>query len=258
MRRFLPGCIESELFGHEKGAFTGAIARKIGRLELAHEGTLFLDEIGEMPLDLQPKLLRALQEREIERLGGTRPIQVNVRLIAATNRDLAKMVAEKEFRSDLFYRLKVFPVFSPPLRERAGDIPILVRHFVDAHSRRMGKNDRDHSRRRRWMRWCSWQWPGNIRELENFLERAVILTRGSVLYVPLAEMEDVELEDETSRKSPAIPRCRRRNATIFCARCARPRGMIGGPGGAAAKLGLKRTTLNSKIKKLGIERGDYM
>ncbi|MGA9671370.1 MAG: sigma 54-interacting transcriptional regulator, partial [Terracidiphilus sp.] len=133
------GLIESELFGHEKGAFTGAIARKIGRLELAHEGTLFLDEIGEMPLDLQPKLLRALQEREIERLGGTRPIQVNVRLIAATNRDLAKMVSEKEFRSDLYYRLKVFPVFSPPLRERAADIPILVRHFVSTHSRRMGK-----------------------------------------------------------------------------------------------------------------------
>ena len=133
------GLIESELFGHEKGAFTGAIARKMGRLELAHEGTLFLDEIGELPLDLQPKLLRRLQEREIERLGGNRPIRVNMRLIAATNRDLAQMVADKEFRSDLYYRLKVFPIFAPPLRERASDIPVLVRHFVSSHSRRMGK-----------------------------------------------------------------------------------------------------------------------
>jgi len=171
------GLIESELFGHEKGAFTGAINRKIGRLELAHEGTLFLDEIGELPLDLQPKLLRALQEREIERLGGTRPIQVDIRLIAATNRDLAKMVAEKTFRADLYYRLKVFPVFAPPLRERAEDIPILVRHFVSKHSRRMGKaiesipaGTMD--------TFVRWDWPGNIRELENFLERAVILTRG--------------------------------------------------------------------------------
>src|ERR1035437_7101696 len=133
------GLLESELFGHEKGAFTGAIARKMGRLELAHEGTLFLDEVGDLPLDLQPKLLRALQEREIERLGGTKPIKVNVRLIAATNRDLAKMVAEKQFRADLFYRLKVFPIFAPSLRDRVSDIPVLVPHFVTIHSRRMGK-----------------------------------------------------------------------------------------------------------------------
>ncbi len=146
------GLLESELFGHEKGAFTGAIARKIGRVELAHEGTLFLDEVGEMPLDLQPKLLRALQEREIERLGGTRPIPVNVRLIAATNRDLAKMVAEKEFRSDLFYRLKVFPVFAPPLRDRAGDIPILVRHFVIAPQPAAWARPSKPFRRRPWMR----------------------------------------------------------------------------------------------------------
>ncbi len=171
------GLLESELFGHEKGAFTGAIARKIGRVELAHEGTLFLDEVGEMPLDLQPKLLRALQEREIERLGGTRSIPVNVRLIAATNRDLAKMVAEKQFRSDLFYRLKVFPVFAPPLRERAADIPILVRHFVSRHARRMGKTI-ETIPPEAMDALVAWKWPGNIRELENFLERAVILSRG--------------------------------------------------------------------------------
>src|SRR5580704_15171569 len=187
------GLLESELFGHEKGAFTGAIARKMGRLELAHEGTLFLDEVGEMPIDLQPKLLRALQEREIERLGGTRPIKVNVRLIAASNRDLAKMVEEKQFRADLYYRLKVFPIDAPPLRERISDIPILVRHFVSIHSRRIGKTTETipeatmEALKR-------WRWPGNIRELENFLERAVILTRGSVLYVPLAELEAGELE----------------------------------------------------------------
>jgi PAS domain S-box-containing protein len=249
------GLLESELFGHEKGAFTGAIARKVGRLELAHEGTLFLDEVGELPLDLQPKLLRALQEREIERVGGTRPIPINVRLIAATNRDLAKMVAEKQFRSDLFYRLKVFPVFAPPLRERVADIPILVRHFVSRHARRMGK--------------CietippeamealtRWKWPGNIRELENFLERAVILSRGPVLYVPLAEIEDIEEEEvDEAAANPTLLAAERE--TILRA-LREAKGVIGGPGGAAERLGLKRTTLNSKIKKLGIERGDYM
>jgi transcriptional regulator with GAF, ATPase, and Fis domain len=250
------GLIESELFGHEKGAFTGAIARKIGRLELAHEGTLFLDEIGELPLDLQPKLLRALQEREIERLGGTRPIQVNVRLIAATNRDLAKMVMEKTFRSDLFYRLKVFPVFSPPLRERLSDIPILVRHFVSAHSRRMGKliesipNETMQALIR-------WPWPGNIRELENFLERAVILTRGPVLYVPLAELETAgqENESDAESESPTLQSAEREHILRALREA---KGQIGGDDGAAAKLGLKRTTLNSKIKKLGIERSEYI
>ncbi|MGD0736197.1 MAG: sigma 54-interacting transcriptional regulator [Terracidiphilus sp.] len=250
------GLIESELFGHEKGAFTGAIARKIGRLELAHEGTLFLDEIGEMPLDLQPKLLRALQEREIERLGGTRPIQVNVRLIAATNRDLAKMVAEKTFRSDLFYRLKVFPVFSPPLRERTSDIPILVRHFVAAHSRRMGKvieSIPDETMQAL----IRWQWPGNIRELENFLERAVILTNGPVLYVPLAELETEEQENGggAESESPTLQAAEREHILKALREA---KGQIGGDDGAAAKLGLKRTTLNSKIKKLGIERSDYI
>ncbi len=249
------GLLESELFGHEKGAFTGAIARKMGRLELANEGTLFLDEVGEMPLDLQPKLLRALQEREIERLGSTRAIAVNIRLIAATNRDLAKMVAEKEFRSDLFYRLKVFPIFSPPLRERASDIPVLVRHFVSTHSRRMGKtietipNETMNALVR-------WPWPGNIRELENFLERAVILTRGTVLHVPLAELETAaKAEEKALEESPTLETAEREHILRVLREA---QGQIGGDDGAAARLGLKRTTLNSKMKKLGIERSDYM
>ncbi|MGA2218832.1 MAG: sigma 54-interacting transcriptional regulator [Terracidiphilus sp.] len=249
------GLIESELFGHEKGAFTGAIGRKIGRLELAHEGTLFLDEIGEMPLELQPKLLRALQEREIERLGGSRPIPVNIRLIAATNRDLAKMVAEKEFRSDLYYRLKVFPVFSPPLRERASDIPVLVRHFVATHSRRMGKSI-ETIPEETMQALVEWHWPGNIRELENFLERAVILTRGPVLYVPLAELETRSDEDEDEAPQSPTHQAAEREHILKALRAAK--GQIGGPDGAAARLALKRTTLNSKIKKLGIERSDYI
>jgi formate hydrogenlyase transcriptional activator len=251
------GLLESELFGHEKGAFTGAIARKLGRLELANDGTLFLDEVGEMPLDLQPKLLRALQEREFERLGGTRPISVNVRLIAATNRDLGKMVAEKQFRADLFYRLKVFPIFSPPLRDRVSDIPVLVRHFVATHSRRMGKNiekipDEAMDALKRW------KWPGNIRELENLLERAVILTRGPILYVPLAELESAEEEEEQGEEAeienPSL-RAAEREHILRVLREAK--GQIGGPEGAAARMGVKRTTLNSKLKKLGIERSDY-
>jgi formate hydrogenlyase transcriptional activator len=248
------GLLESELFGHEKGAFTGAIARKMGRLELAHEGTLFLDEVGEMPLELQPKLLRALQEREIERLGGTRPIQVNVRLIAATNRDLTKMVAEKQFRSDLYYRLKVFPISAPPLRDRASDIPVLVRHFVANHSRRMGKAissipDETMEALKHW------SWPGNIRELENFLERAIILTRGSSLYVPLAELETEEEYEAADTESPTL-RAAERDHILRVLR--ETRGQIGGEDGAAARLGLKRTTLNSKLKKLRIERSDYI
>ncbi len=247
------GLLESELFGHEKGAFTGAIARKMGRLELAHEGTLFLDEIGEMPLDLQPKLLRALQEREFERLGGNRPISVNVRLIAATNRDLAKMVAEKQFRSDLFYRLKVFPIFAPPLRERASDIPVLVRHFVATHSRRMGKVI-DSIPEETMRALTKWSWPGNIRELENLLERAVILTRGSVLYVPLTELQIAE-EEASELENPTLHAAEREHILRALREA---KGQIGGTDGAAERLGLKRTTLNSKIKKLGIERSDYM
>jgi formate hydrogenlyase transcriptional activator len=254
------GLLESELFGHEKGAFTGAIARKLGRVELANEGTLFLDEIGEMPLDLQPKLLRALQEREFERLGGTRPIQVNVRLIAATNRDLSKMVAERQFRADLYYRLKVFPIFSPPLRDRAGDIPVLVRHFVATHARRMGKNIQSIPEEAM-EALQRWKWPGNIRELENMLERAVILTRGTALYVPLAELEAIDEEDEAAdqaeaaeAENPNLRTAEREHILRVLREC---KGQIGGPEGAAARLGLKRTTLNSKLKKLGIERSEY-
>jgi len=248
------GLLESELFGHEKGAFTGAIARKMGRLELAHEGTLFLDEVGDLPLDLQPKLLRALQEREIERLGGTKPIKINVRLIAASNRDLAKMVEEKQFRADLYYRLKVFPIEAPPLRERISDIPILVRHFVSLHSRRMGKTietipEATMEALKRW------RWPGNIRELENFLERAVILTRGSALYIPVTELEiDAEVTGPFIENS--THEAAERDHILRTLRDAK--GMISGDNGAAARLGLKRTTLNSKMKKLGIERSDYI
>ncbi|MBS1806068.1 MAG: sigma 54-interacting transcriptional regulator [Acidobacteria bacterium] len=250
------GLLESELFGHEKGAFTGAIARKMGRVELAHEGTLFLDEVGELPFDLQPKLLRALQEREIERLGGNRPIPVNVRLIAATNRDLGEMVAAKQFRSDLYYRLKVFPIFSPPLRDRVGDIPVLVRHFVSSHSRRMGKNITSIPEQTM-QALCRWPWPGNIRELENFLERSVILTRGSDLYVPLVELETkiAEEEEELERTHPTLQAAEREHVLRVLRET---KGQIGGADGAAARLGLKRTTLNSKLKKLGIERPDYM
>ena len=248
------GLLESELFGHEKGAFTGAIARKMGRLELAHEGTLFLDEVGEMPLELQPKLLRALQEREIERVGGTRAIQVDVRLIAATNRDLAQMVAEKQFRSDLFYPLKVFPVFAPPLRERAGDIPVLARHFVATHSRRMGKTI-ESIPAETMKALTRWPWPGNIRELENFIERAVILTRGPELYVPLAELETAAAAEIDLPESATLHEAEREHVLRVLRES---KGQIGGDDGAAARLGLKRTTLNSKLKKLGIERSDYI
>jgi len=223
-------------------------------LELANEGTLFLDEIGELPLELQPKLLRALQEREIERLGGNRSIPINVRLIAATNRDLAAMVAQNTFRSDLYYRLKVFPIFSPPLRERGEDIPILVRHFVDTHSRRMGKTIESIPEETMQALVC-WPWPGNIRELENFLERAVILTRGPVLYVPLAELKTNEGRGNEVAESHALHIAEREHILRVLRETG---GQIGGPDGAAERLGLKRTTLNSKLKKLGIERSDYI
>jgi len=243
------GLLESELFGHEKGAFTGAIAQKIGRLELAHQGTLFLDEVGDVPLEIQPKLLRALQEKEFERLGSNRTIPVDVRLIAATNRDLERMVADRQFRSDLYYRLKVFPVTVPPLRERRGDIPILVQHFVQKHARRMGKQietvpDEVMNVLTRW------HWPGNVRELENFIERAVILTQGSVLRAPLAELESAGEPESV----PTTLESAEREHILHILR--ETKGVIAGPNGAADRLGLKRTTLNSKMRKLGISRND--
>jgi formate hydrogenlyase transcriptional activator len=246
------GLLESELFGHEKGAFTGAIAQKIGRLELADGGTLFLDEVGDIPLELQPKLLRAIQEREFERLGSTRTIKVNVRFIAATNRDLATMVAEKQFRSDLYYRLRVFPIAIPPLRARSGDIPRLVRYFVAKYAARMDRQI-ETIPTETMQALERWSWPGNVRELENLMERAVILTRGPVLQVPLGELQSLEvLEPENGDMSLYDAE---RSYIVKALRDAK--GQISGMDGAAARLGLKRTTLQSKIKKLGIERREY-
>lgn len=246
------GLLESELFGHEKGAFTGAIAQKIGRLELAHQGTFFLDEVGDLPLELQPKILRALQEKEFERVGGTRTIPVNVRLLAATNRDLTKMVNAGQFRNDLYYRLRVFPVTIPPLRERPDDIPLLVRYFLSSHSKRMGK--RIETIPTETMRTLvKWRWPGNVRELENFIERSVILSQGSVLRAPLAELEAIEESDSPTDSN--LEAAEREHVLRVLREC---KGMIGGASGAAERLGLKRTTLNSKIKKLKIKRRDYI
>jgi formate hydrogenlyase transcriptional activator len=240
------GLLESELFGHERGAFTGAVARKVGRLELADEGTLFLDEIGEIPLALQPKLLRVLQDMEFERLGGTETLKVNFRLLAATNRDLADSIRENEFRSDLYYRLNVFPIRVPPLRERRDDIRMLAEHFAQKFSRRLGRSVTSIPKRTMdaLMRW---NWPGNVRELENFIERSVILTEGSVLAAPLSELE-VAVEKGAgdtlaSAERDHILRAMRES-----------HGRISGPYGAAQRLGLKRTTLQSKLKQMGIER----
>jgi formate hydrogenlyase transcriptional activator len=241
------GLLESELFGHEKGAFTGAISQKAGRFELANKGTLFLDEIGDIPLELQPKLLRALQEQEFERLGGTRTIKVDVRLVAATNRDLAQMINERQFRTDLYYRLNVFPISVPPLRERPEDVPKLVRYFTQKYARRMNRRietipqvSMDAMIR--------YAWPGNVRELENLIERAVILTSGSALQIPTSELRaaapdaiaPVTLEDA---ERDHIRRVLEQSNWV-----------VGGTGGAASRLGMKRTTLQSKMKKLGIAR----
>ncbi len=242
------GLLESELFGHEKGAFTGAIATRVGRFELAHGGTIFLDEIGDIPLELQSKLLRVLQEREFERLGSTRTIRTDVRLIAATNRSLIKSVEAKEFRSDLYYRLNVFPVSIPPLRDRAEDIPLLVRHFVRRFARRMHKHIDDISAEAV-LALSTYHWPGNIRELENVIERAVILTQGKTLRVPIAE-----LRRPADTVSDAVIPLEEAERALICRALQHTKWVVGGPAGAAARLGMKRTTLQGKMRRLNITR----
>jgi len=246
------GLLESELFGHEKGAFTTAVARKIGRLELANGGTLFLDEVGEIPLELQPKLLRVLQDHEFERLGSTRTIKVNLRLIAATNRDLARSVAERHFRNDLFYRLHVFPIRVPPLRERRDDIPLLVRYFVRRFAARMDR-EIETIPKATMQALAEWSWPGNIRELENLMERSVILSEGKVLRVPLQELhsgspaptDEADHTLDTAEREHILRILRQAN------------GVLAGSNGAARRLGLKRTTLQSKMLRLKITRQEY-
>jgi len=244
------GLLESELFGHEKGAFTGAVSQKIGRLELADKGTIFLDEIGEIPSELQPKLLRVLQDHEFERLGGIRTIRVDVRMIAATNRDLQQAVATHQFRSDLFYRLNVFPIHMPPLRERIGDIPLLVHYFIQKFARAMNKTIesipteiiRELER---------WPWPGNIRELENFIERSVILTQGPVFFAPMAELQVSSPDRRLGTTLQEIER------EYILQTLRESGGVIAGAHGAAVRLGMKRTTLQSRMQKLGITREEY-
>src|SRR5580693_8605218 len=243
--------LESELFGHEKGAFTGAIAQKIGRFELADKGTLFLDEVGDIPPALQPKLLRVLQEQEFERLGSTRTHQVDVRLVAATNRNLMEMANRGEFRSDLYYRLNVFPVLLPPLRERREDIPALVAHFIEIYSRRMSRQI-EHIPSTTMSALTSYHWPGNIRELQNLIERAVILSNDGVLPNPLPTGRTLAAPTSSS------PTTLKDSERILILHTLVSVGwVIGGAKGAAAKLGLKRTTLIHKMQKLGIFRADY-
>jgi transcriptional regulator with GAF, ATPase, and Fis domain len=242
------GLLESELFGHEKGAFTSAVSQKIGRIELADKGTLFLDEIGELPQELQPKLLRVLQDREFERLGGVHTLRVDVRIISATNRDLLQDVLDKNFREDLYYRLNVFPIQLPPLRDRREDIAILVQHFVEKHARRMGKHIDiipDESMRIL----TNWKWPGNVRELENLVERMIILTTGNVLAAPPAGLEamaDCPTDDLSEMEREHIIHVLRQT-----------NGVLAGADGAAVRLGLKRTTLQSMLKRFGIEAADF-
>jgi formate hydrogenlyase transcriptional activator len=254
------GLLESELFGHERGAFTGAIAQRIGRLELADHGTLFLDEVGELPLELQPKLLRVLQEREFERLGSTRTLRADVRLIAATNRNLSAMVEEQKFRSDLFFRLNVFPVEVPSLRDRREDIPLLVRHFAEEFSRRM-KRSIENIPSEAMKGLCQYHWPGNIRELQNVIERAVILSPGPKLNVPMADLQVQATHLRAKANTENIPSRRKplrsiltdvdRNQIVRALKDAA--GRVGGSDGAAARLGLKRTTFITRMNKLGID-----
>jgi formate hydrogenlyase transcriptional activator len=246
------GLLESELFGHEKGAFTGALMQKKGRFEIADHGTLFLDEIGDISLELQPKLLRAVQEQEFERLGSTKTIHVNVRIIAATHRDMAAMIRNNQFREDLFYRLNVFPIEIPPLRERRGDIPLLVHYFVSRLARRMRKNIKTIPKHAM-EALVDASWPGNVRELENFIERAVILTQGSELNVPIAELKSPMRTPRTGSVSTFHDA--ERQAIIDALRAAS--GKLAGAGGAAERLGLKRTTLQNKMRRLQIPRSDH-
>jgi formate hydrogenlyase transcriptional activator len=242
--------LESELFGHERGAFTGAIAQKIGRFELADKGTLFLDEVGDIPPGLQPKLLRVLQEQEFERLGSTRTHQVDVRLVAATNRNLVDMVKRNEFRSDLYYRLNVFPIPLPPLRERREDIRALVEHFVEIYARRMDKRI-ENIPPETMSALASYEWPGNIRELQNFIERSVILSTGAVLLPPLAELKrcpEVESMEAITLEEAERDHIRKTLEQTHW--------VVAGPNGAAARLGIKRSTLYFRMQKLGISRGD--
>ena len=240
--------LESELFGHEKGAFTGAIAQKIGRFELADKGTLFLDEVGDIPLALQPKLLRVLQEREFERLGSGRTHQVDVRLVAATHRNLVEMVKQNEFRSDLYYRLNVFPIPLPPLRARHEDVPALVEHFVEIYARRMGKQI-EQIPAETMSEFIAYRWPGNIRELQNFIERSVILTSGNVLHAPLASLRNASEADSLGPITLEDAERDHIRKTLE-----QTRWVVSGPNGAAARLGIKRSTLYFRMQKLGISR----
>jgi len=240
-----PSLFESELFGHERGAFTGAHVQRAGRLEMAERGTLFLDEVGDMPLELQPKLLRALQERAYERVGSARTKSADVRLVAATNCDLEQMIAEKQFRADLYYRLNVFPIYIPPLRERPSDIPSLVRHFTQKYARRMGKQI-DTIPTGTLQKLMRWHWPGNVRELENLVERSVILTSGSTLMVSLPQKINGGIDAVA-----VVSKFEEQERILGILR--ETRGRISGPKGAALKLGVKRSTLLHRMKKLGID-----